>query len=60
MMNRLREADCPQTAFVEARGDLCPGRACLCENAATDATKPGAQVALERKWRPVAHLQPRN
>jgi hypothetical protein len=25
MMNRLREADCPQTAFVEARGDLCPG-----------------------------------
>jgi hypothetical protein len=60
MMNRLREADRPHTAFVEARGDLRHGGFSLCENVATDPGKPGLLVASERNWRPVPHLQPTN
>ena len=37
-MIRLREADCPQTAFLEARGDLRPRLVFLCENVAADLT----------------------
>lgn len=59
-MNRLREADCPQTAFVEARGDLCPWRVFLCENVTTDPTKPQLHVVMEGSWRPVPRLQPKN
>jgi hypothetical protein len=58
MISRLREADCPQTAFVEARGDLCQWQVFLRENAATDPIKPGLHVAPERNWRPVPRLQP--
>jgi hypothetical protein len=59
-MIRLREADCPQTAFLEARGDLHPRLVFLCENVAADLTKPGLRIALERNWPPVLRLQPTN
>jgi hypothetical protein len=59
-MDRLREAECPQTAFVEARGDLCPWRVFLCENVATDPTEPRLRVAMKDDWRSVPRLQPKN
>jgi len=40
MISRLREADCPQTAFVEARGDLCPWRVFLCDGFFCAKTSP--------------------
>jgi hypothetical protein len=59
-MIRLREADCPQTAFPEARGDLHPRLVFLGKNVAADLTKPGLRIAPERKRTPVLRLQPTN
>jgi hypothetical protein len=60
MISRMREADCPQTAFVEAPGNPCPWLVFQCDNAAIDPTKPGLQVTLEDNWRPVGRLQSTN
>jgi hypothetical protein len=59
-MSRLREADYPQIAFVEARGDLCSWWVLLRENVATDHGKPGLYGAVEHNWQPVPGLQPTN
>ena len=60
MMNRLREADCPQTAFVEAWGDLYPWLVFQREGVTTDPSKPELQITLEGNWRPLTPFQPLN
>ncbi len=52
MMNRLRKAKSPQTAFVEAGGDLCPWQVFLCANVATDPTKRN----YKSLWKPIGGL----
>src|ERR1035438_3043073 len=51
MINRLREADCSQTAFVEALGDLCPLLVFQCESISPDPTKPELQITVEGNCR---------
>jgi hypothetical protein len=50
MTLRLRVADCPQTAFVEASGDLRAPDVHRCENTAGNPVEPVSRVALAPEW----------
>jgi hypothetical protein len=56
-MNRLREADCPQTVFLEALGDLCLRLVLQRQSVAHDPTKPELQITLEGNRRPLSPFQ---
>jgi hypothetical protein len=58
MMYRLREADCPQTAFVKALGDLCPRLVFQCQSVIANPTKPETQIMLEGNCLPFRPIQP--
>jgi hypothetical protein len=57
-MNRLREADCPEAAFLEALGDLCPWLVLQGKSVSSDPTKPELRITPEGYWQPNIPLQP--
>ena len=46
MRSPLREADCPQTAFIEANGDLRAPRAPRRKNISRNPAEPALRIAL--------------
>jgi hypothetical protein len=59
-MNRLREADCPHTAFLEALGNPCLWLVLQRKSVSHNPTQPEFQITLEGNWQPLRPLQPRN
>jgi hypothetical protein len=53
MKSQLREADCPQTAFVEAWGDLRPRASIRGKSITANPARPELQIALEGYSKPV-------
>ena len=60
MKSQLREADCPQTAFVEACGDLCPRASIRGESITATPASPELQIALKGYSKPVRNPRPSN
>jgi len=59
-MSRLREADRPQTAFLEARGDLCSWLVLQRKSGSPDPTKLELQITPDGNWRSKLPHQPFN
>ena len=61
MRVRLREADCFQTAFPEAPGELRPEPLFQGESVTANPVKAAARAAPEDKWRTVrtSHSRPK-
>jgi hypothetical protein len=60
MKSRLREADCSQTAFVEAWGDLRPRASIRGESITANPARPELQIALGGYSKPVRNPRPSN